>query len=906
MPFLERGNKLVDGKYVIEELLGHGAMGAVYLAQNSENNDKVAIKLLLHDDESADSRKESERRFRDEGLALSRLSHPSLVKFIERGEDKEAGPYIVLEYVAGEDLRTCIENGEKMTWQEAIEKVGKPVLSALSTMHRAGIIHRDVKPGNIIAKSDGSVVLADLGLAAFDEREAKTKTGMVVGTPGYLPPERLLQANLASSPKGDVYAAALVLVELTTGRLPFAGTNPSEWMHNQLRKNVTPAMLMSLGLPSTIAAILARALQIRPDDRPADAGVLLAELQQIPSGGTITLKQTKPVTVAKPKAMSSPLRWLSPILLLLVIVFLVQQANRTGGGKQDEAELIVASIGETIDKKDVEECRELYTSLSKKLATLKRKGVTEGALLRKYLKPIDGYNVFYSALKAHCLLISNKSKEAGEIFLQALNKHRAAAKGKVPVRQDLAIDLLLLEGYGKAFVHFSRGKLIPNSQYEKVFSAGVLWAARSSSDHFHTYLIQLYLLRAKNLVEAALRRRMTSNDDTTLLAAYEDMKPALKVLVCHPNLSESEAQRLANWLAWTEEPSLSSVNVAAKSRSAKEYISKSEALVAIENKIHNEGNSRITEFNRKMRSKHMLPTGRYPKTTLLKFMSPLRRWHWTTMTELFSPKKNYLSESRVAMSCCILMSKLYSGSPLDMNKDKLGWGPGYSRQELWLHINRQLSNLAKRAWRKDNIEFFAIEHAMLLNVRKYLEVLERTGLKRNELKVGNWAQAKKIPSYQLFAAGLGNDTGKTKEAIQRIKLAAMTLEGLLRNIDEHSHRPKATFSVINLGYDLLFEMAADMKLLPHFDETMDSLLSLIEQKGKKSKIRKHLHRINMVAVLYRLDSIQCNSQSKEEKLKVELKQRLKSIRSKPIFTQKSSAFRRRVDLVLDGYPSITR
>ena len=906
MPFLERGSKLVDGKYVIEELLGHGAMGAVYLALNTENNDKVAVKLLLKDDESADSRKESERRFRDEGLALSRLSHPSLVKFIERGEDKEDGLYIVLEYVAGEDLRTRIENGEKMTWQEAFEKVGEPVLSALSTMHRAGIIHRDVKPGNIIARSDGPVVLADLGLAAFDEREAKTQTGMVVGTPGYLPPERLLEANVAPSPKGDVYAAALVLVELTTGRLPFAGTNPSEWMHNQLRKNVTPAMLMSLGLPPTVAATLSRALQIRPDDRPTDAGALLAELQEIPASDTVTIKPPKPVTVSKPKATSSPLRWISPVLLLLVIIFLVQKANRTGVRKQDEVELVIASIAETIDKRDVEECRKLYSSLNKKLGNLKRKGVTEGALLKKYLKPINGYNVFYNALKAHCLLFRSKWSKALEIFSDALSRHRQASNERDFGQKDIAIDLLLLEGYSKAIIHQSRGKLIANSQYEEVFADGVLWAARSSNADFHSYLVQLYLLRAKNLVEAALRKRMTSESDTTtLIAAFEDMQPALKVLVCHPNLTTVEAQRLANWLAWTEEPTLGSFNVVPKGRSANDYASMSNTLVQNETQRHNQGNSRITEFNRKMRSKHVLPTGRYPKNTLLSFMSHVRRWHWASMAELFSPKANYISESRAAMSCCDLLHKLYSGNPLDMNKEKLGWGPGLNRKELWLHINRQLSNLAKRAWRKDYIEFFAIEHAMLLNVHRYLAILDRTGLKKNELKIDNWSEAKLIPSYQLYATGLDMNKGKSKEALIKVKLAAVSLEGLLRKIDDLPNKPQEVFNVINIGFDYIFQMVADKKMLPHFDETMDRLLSLIEQKKKKRKIAKLLHKLDLLTVLYRLDSIQCKSRSEEGKLKIELRQRLKAIRSEPIFDKRYSGVRRRVDLVLGGYPSIT-
>ena len=902
MPLLERGRKLIDGRFVIEELLGHGAMGAVYLAREVGTNNRVAIKVLLDNEESAAAKKELAQRFRDEGLAASRLSHPALVKFIERGDDKDVGPYIILQYVAGENLRAFIKRGEKMTWTTAFEQVGRPILSALALMHRAGIVHRDVKPGNIIARADGSVVLADLGLAAFDEREAKTKTGLVVGTPGYMPPERLLEVNEVGSPRGDVYALALVLIELTTGRLPFEGINPAERMHNQLRKKVTPAVLMTMGLPPQVAATLSRALQIRPDDRPADATALLKELDDLPQGKETSLKVPKAIIeVGEPKStVSSPLKWISPILFFLVIAFLATRVNRLESSRKNSAESLVATIGETIEKGRVEDVRLLFSTLKSKLELLKRNGITQGALLNKYLRPIEGETIFHSALRAHCLMEQSKWSEASEVFGTMLQKHRQSLREKKPKKGFLEIDLLLLEGYATALMHQSRGRLNSCEQYEKVFSEGIALAVNGSREDFWNYLLQLQFLRSKNLIEAALRVQMTGEGDaSSLLAAQEDMRPALEVMVRHPNITKAVATRLTNWLSWCEEPSAVRKTSSSKSCSEEEYASLCEGLVKAEKRSYERGCQKETAFNREMRDKNMLPTAKYPKATVLEFMSCSRRWHWINVAGMLSPIEDYMRDCRLCLSCCSLLVKIQSNSPLEMNMEKIGWGPGITPSELWAYLSGQLEMLSKRAWKSDEIQVIAIELALLSVARKYLDLLDKRGAKGNELIVENWSRQKDIPSYHLLAAGVEIAKNNNEKAIECAQEAAHSLERLVKKIDEEPHQQREIIDVINFGYEILFEILANNKVLPQFNETLDDILALVEK-------RKGLRRLEILAVMYRLDSIQCDKSSNDNELAIKLRRRLKRIRSQPDFEKRFLCYRRQVDFVLDGRPSISR
>ena len=171
--------------YKIGELLGQGGMGAVFLVTKEQSAKKVAYKQLLRTENQSQDSVEAGLRLRDEARATNKVNHPGLVRLLDSGEDESNGPFIVYEYIAGGTLAQYLSSRGPMALDEFLDKLATPLLEAMTLLHEAGVVHRDIKPDNIFRRQDGSFALGDLGLAFFEGREAKTKTGLIVGTPGY-------------------------------------------------------------------------------------------------------------------------------------------------------------------------------------------------------------------------------------------------------------------------------------------------------------------------------------------------------------------------------------------------------------------------------------------------------------------------------------------------------------------------------------------------------------------------------------------------------------------------------------------------------------------------------------------------------------------------------------------------
>ena len=223
------GGSVAGGRYQLRDLLGEGGMASVYLAYDAALDRQVAIKTLHTELGREQSFRE---RFRREAQAVAKLSHTNIVSVFDTGEDELDGslmPYIVMEYVEGRPLGSVlqadIQQYGAMPADKAL-KVTADVLAALETSHEMGLVHRDIKPGNVMMTKRGVVKVMDFGIARAMQSgvTSMTQTGMVVGTPQYLSPEQALGRGVDA--RSDLYSVGIMLFQLLTGRLPFDADSP--------------------------------------------------------------------------------------------------------------------------------------------------------------------------------------------------------------------------------------------------------------------------------------------------------------------------------------------------------------------------------------------------------------------------------------------------------------------------------------------------------------------------------------------------------------------------------------------------------------------------------------------------------------------------------------------------------
>jgi serine/threonine-protein kinase len=266
----------VDGRYRIGPRIARGGMASVYEATDLRLERACAVKVMhpgLGDDE------EFAARFVREARSAARLDHPNVVAVYDQGDD-EGTVFLVMEHVAGHTLRDVIRKESPMSPARALALV-EPVLSALAHAHRAGLIHRDVKPENVLIADDGRVKVADFGLAkAVSADTQHTATGgVLIGTVSYLAPELVVDGR--SDARADVYAAGVLIYELLTGAKPHEGESPIAVAYKHVHEDVPPPSRLVPGLPAYVDALVARATARDLDQRPADAGVLLHQVHRV-------------------------------------------------------------------------------------------------------------------------------------------------------------------------------------------------------------------------------------------------------------------------------------------------------------------------------------------------------------------------------------------------------------------------------------------------------------------------------------------------------------------------------------------------------------------------------------------------------------------------------------------------
>jgi serine/threonine-protein kinase len=246
------------GPYLIVEQIGRGGMAAVYKAYEESLARHVAIKVLP---EFFAEAKEYRVRFQVEAVAVAKLRHQNILSVYAYGEENGT-PYIVSEFVDGGTLADRLNGAMKV--DEVIVLLA-PIASALDYAHSQGVLHRDVKPSNIMLLGDGTPVLTDFGLAKLLESDTITLAGTVLGTPEYMAPE--LCSGEVAGPRADIYSLGVVAYEMLTARVPFKGNTPGATIVAQISELLPPAHEVNPDLPRAVAEVLDKALSKDPDGR---------------------------------------------------------------------------------------------------------------------------------------------------------------------------------------------------------------------------------------------------------------------------------------------------------------------------------------------------------------------------------------------------------------------------------------------------------------------------------------------------------------------------------------------------------------------------------------------------------------------------------------------------------------
>jgi len=289
------------GPYEILEKIGQGGMAEVYKGRHCELQRLVAIKFLgvhLKDDEQLT------QRFKREARAIAALRHPNIVMVHDFGVS-DHGHYMVMEYIEGADLRREMirRSAAKQPYtSDEILNLATQIASALDYAHNQGVIHRDVKPGNIFVNPNGQAILGDFGLVMLRDRISQMTLGSAFGTPEYIAPEQAMDSR-AAVPQSDIYALGGIVYELVTGQLPFEADSPLSLALKHVSEEPTPPRKFNPTLPPAVETVILRALAKAPEERYATAQAFVEALRQAwkrPAAPTTSATPVRDDTIPPP------------------------------------------------------------------------------------------------------------------------------------------------------------------------------------------------------------------------------------------------------------------------------------------------------------------------------------------------------------------------------------------------------------------------------------------------------------------------------------------------------------------------------------------------------------------------------------------------------------------------------
>ena len=264
--------KRLDGRYEITELIGQGGMANVYKATDVLDNRIVAVKILKREFSESD---EFLRRFRNESKAIAVLSHPNIVKIYDMGFSEKL-QYIVMEYIDGITLKEYIDSERVLNWKDAVHFIIQ-ILRALQHAHNRGIVHRDIKPQNIMLLTDGTIKVMDFGIAKFAREESMTATDQAIGTVHYISPEQARGGF--SDQRSDIYSIGITLFEMVTGQVPFDGETTVEVAMKHLQQEITPPSELVPDIPYSLEQIILKCTQKSSERRYESTEALIQDLK---------------------------------------------------------------------------------------------------------------------------------------------------------------------------------------------------------------------------------------------------------------------------------------------------------------------------------------------------------------------------------------------------------------------------------------------------------------------------------------------------------------------------------------------------------------------------------------------------------------------------------------------------
>jgi len=339
---------VIGGRYRLDAEIGRGGMSTVYRAFDTVLERPVAIKLM-HREIAADS--DQLERFRREARSVAQLNHPHVVTVIDAGEQPSAEsngaggedafetPYIVLEYVDGETLKDVIRREGPLDIPQAIAYAIE-IARALGAAHERQIVHRDVKPHNVLISEEGGAKITDFGIARTLTEEGLTMDGRVLGTTDYVSPEQALGQDVTG--QSDLYSLGVVLFEMLTGEVPFRGSSPVAVAMKHVREDVPDVQRLRPGVSAATAAVVERAVSKDLARRYPDAASMLADLEEVlaieaaragqATGEVTSVLRTLPAPARRrlPWRMRHPARWVVSLALLVAIVAIALIAGGLG------------------------------------------------------------------------------------------------------------------------------------------------------------------------------------------------------------------------------------------------------------------------------------------------------------------------------------------------------------------------------------------------------------------------------------------------------------------------------------------------------------------------------------------------------------------------------------------------
>ncbi|MBQ9832574.1 MAG: serine/threonine-protein kinase, partial [Clostridia bacterium] len=344
-------DRIIANRYRVMELIGSGGMAHVYKAKDIIAGRIVAIKVLK--EENKDDL-EFVRRFEREAQAVLSLSHPNIVSSYDVGVDDDMH-FLVLEYVEGRTLKEIITEEKTLSPKQTIN-IACQVLDALSHAHERGIIHRDVKPQNVIITPRGKVKLTDFGIARDTASTTRTFAGSnMIGSVHFLSPEQARGEEVTA--ESDIYSCGIMLYEMLTGTVPFSGDNTVAIALKHLQEDITPPVRVNSKIPSSLSDIIVKAASKRPEDRYESASAMKADLQRSlrEPHGKFARKKTAQETETEKKNAFAKLKvgtiaFVVLLVLGLLIMLLFVTTSLLGSSTSRPQFTVPLFVGKTLDE----------------------------------------------------------------------------------------------------------------------------------------------------------------------------------------------------------------------------------------------------------------------------------------------------------------------------------------------------------------------------------------------------------------------------------------------------------------------------------------------------------------------------------------------------------------------------